>query len=66
MWRILLFAAALGCGDNKAARHDGGLDDAGVDAPPNALRHCNDATTELTRPPTERLPCDLLPPGFGQ
>ncbi len=59
---ILVLAGA--CGDNKDAP---ARDDAGVDASdPQALKHCLDTPETIARPPGNVLPCDLLPPGFGQ
>jgi hypothetical protein len=59
---VLLLAAA--CGDN----HDTPpRDDAGADASgPQALKHCIDSPETTARPPGNVLPCDLLPPGFGE
>ncbi len=37
--------------------------DAGTDAA--AIGPCLDRPTDLPRPPTGQLPCELLPPGFG-
>ena len=65
------------CGDNKdgSSRDDAGpgsdggnqLADAGIDTPsdgPHQLTGCSDMTTSLIpRPPTDGLPCDLVPPG---
>ena len=57
----LLTTLAAACGDNgKAAKPH----DAGVDAAPQALGPCVDRPTDLARPPTGQLPCELLPPGF--
>lgn len=71
----LLLLAAAGCGDNKAATPsedaaplpiDAPLAvDAAVDAPPGVLGPCLDRPTDLPRPPTGQLPCDMLPPGFA-
>ena len=59
---LLAFAA---CGDNGRPQTPG---DAGVDAGDDAgvqpLAPCLDRPTDLPRPPTGRLPCELLPPGF--
>ena len=66
----LLLALALGaCGDNLAGPKDAGGDDAPVvdatpDAAPTALAPCLDRPTDLPRPPTGALPCELLPPGL--
>ena len=52
---------ALGCGDNLKASPD-----AAGDAPDTtALRHCIDSPGTIVQVPTNQLPCDLLPPGFG-
>jgi hypothetical protein len=64
---IILLLAAAGCGDNVvvAPAEDAALPiDAGVDASP-AVGPCLDRTTDLPRPPSGQLPCELLPPGFG-
>lgn len=62
---LALFAA---CGDNldPITPQDGGTDapDAMVDAAPQAIGPCLDQPTDLPRPPSGSLPCDLLPPGF--
>ena len=70
MYRLVCLLAALAltaaCGDNKAAPEDAPpASDAGIDAPSTALAACLDQPTELARPPTGQLPCELLPPGFG-
>ncbi len=70
---LLAWAA---CGDNhsQAADDDAaptsqdaspGDSDAGPDAGPQALRHCLASPNDLSRPPSDQLPCELLPPGFG-
>lgn len=56
---VLLLALATGCGDNKPAV----AGDAGVDAVVE-LKPCLDQPTDLDRPPTGQLSCDLLPPDF--
>jgi len=57
---ICLFAAA--CGDNRKPQVPG---DGGLDATPvQPLAPCLDRPTELARPPSGQLPCELLPPGF--
>jgi hypothetical protein len=46
---------------------DGGVpppSDAGSDATPGPRTSCLDRPTELSRPPTGRLPCELIPPGL--
>jgi len=63
----LLLLGALGlaaCGDNLQAPETPPPADAAVDADPTALAPCLDRPTELSRPPTGSLPCELLPPGF--
>jgi len=73
MWRTTLIAVlaalAVGCGDNLAAPIDAPDDDdaspgidAGIDAAPSTLSACLDRPTDLTRPPTGKLPCELIPP----
>jgi len=75
--RYLILVAVLAlaaCGDNTrvAAKDDAGVVtdapaiDAGIDAPPTALAPCLDRPTELPRPPSGQLPCELVPPGFVQ
>ncbi|HEX5061032.1 MAG TPA: hypothetical protein VFV99_16810 [Kofleriaceae bacterium] len=64
MRALLLVACLAACGDNLKAKDDAGVSDAAPDA--QALRHCLDRPTEIVRPPNGQLPCDLLPPGFGQ
>lgn len=61
---ILAVGLALGaCGDNQRATATG---DAGIDAPDaSALAPCLDRPTDLARPPSGQLPCELLPPGFA-
>lgn len=58
----VLFAAA--CGDNKDAPKDAGADATADAAVP--LGACLDRPTDLPRAPAGQLPCELLPPGFGQ
>jgi hypothetical protein len=64
---IVIFLAA--CGDNRPPSVQDPPPDAGpVDVPdagPATLAPCLDRPTDLARPPVDRLPCDLLPPGFG-
>lgn len=63
---VLLVAA---CGDNLGAPPK---DDAApaidaaiaIDAPPGTLGPCLDRPTDLPRPPTGQLPCELIPPGL--
>ena len=72
-------AGAAGSGGAGAAGADGGAPDApmemdggpdgGVpaDGGPDGgarLSSCLDTPDELSRPPTDRLPCDLIPPGL--
>lgn len=64
MRALVLLALIAACGDNQKARDDAGSD-AGVDAP-QGLKHCLDEREALLQPPNGQLPCDLLPPGFGQ
>ena len=68
--RRLICALALvglvGCGDNNVQPPP----DARPDSPdagevPEELAPCLDRPTDLPRPPSGQLPCDLLPPGFG-
>lgn len=56
--------AALGgsCGDNQKVPPP---DDPGDGSGSGALAACLDRPTELPRPPSAQLPCELLPPGFG-
>lgn len=60
---LLLVSA---CGDNVAPVVP---DDAAPlpvpDAAVQPLTACLDRPTDLARPPTGQLPCELLPPGFG-
>lgn len=60
---LLLLAGA--CGDNKdaPARDDAGAGSDGSGS--QTLAHCLDSS-EIARPPGNALPCDLLPPGFGE
>ena len=48
---------AAACGDNQEAPKDA--------APDEALAPCVERPTDLPRPPTGALPCELLPPGFA-
>jgi hypothetical protein len=69
MWRILVLVAGLAaCGDNKSPNAPP-KDDAGVTPDgdgPATVGPCLDRPTDLDRPPTGQLPCELLPPGFVQ
>jgi hypothetical protein len=69
LWVMLIGAslAVAGCGDNIGApsRDDAGAADAAPDAA-QGLQHCLDVPTQIVKPPNGQLPCDLLPPGFGQ
>jgi hypothetical protein len=38
--------------------------DAGIDGAPSTLGACLDRPTDLPRPPTGQLPCELIPPGL--
>jgi hypothetical protein len=70
---VVLLALAA-CGDNvkpSPAEGDAAPDgdaaapetDAGL---PEGLRNCLDTPTMLPPPPGDQLPCDLVPPGFGE
>jgi hypothetical protein len=64
---ILTWLACLGlaaCGDNQVPETPTPPADAAVDADPSALAPCLDRPTDVARPATGALPCDLLPPGF--
>jgi hypothetical protein len=51
--------------DAATPRPDGsGVVDGALDAG-NAVRACIESPNDLPRPPTGRLPCELLPPGLG-
>ena len=52
----------VACGDNARKV----TPDAGPDPDAAALAPCLDRPTDLARPPTGPLSCDLLPPGFVQ
>lgn len=68
----LAAALAAACGDNHSAPIDAPDEedaappdiDAGVDAAPTTLGACLDRPTDLARPPTGQLPCELVPPGL--
>ena len=67
--------ALVACGDNgtpsstedAAVAIDGAPPvDAAIDAPPTVVGGpCLERPTDLPRPPTGALPCELLPPGFA-
>lgn len=69
--RIFLAAAAAlalaACGPDEAIPRDASTPpiDAAIDGPPITGAPCLERPTELPRPPTGALPCDLLPPGFA-
>jgi hypothetical protein len=58
------------CGDNQRPSSGGEADaapietDAGVDGASSTLGACLDRPTDLARPPTGHLPCELIPPGL--
>jgi hypothetical protein len=65
---VVLLAA---CGDNhRPPAPDVEADaapvetDAGIDGAPSTLGACLDRPTDLARPPTGHLPCELIPPGL--
>ncbi len=76
MRRLLLLAVvcfACTCGEEEpsvlveggVARADAGSPDGAVDtAQATTVSSCLDTPDELPRPPTEGLPCDLIPPGL--
>jgi hypothetical protein len=66
--RALLFVFVLaGCGDDhKASPKDGGVDAIADASGSGTLRACLDHPSNEAKPLTGGLPCDLLPPGFGQ
>lgn len=77
MSRLLSIAIAVcgltaaACGDNDAPQSpaDAAVADAAGDAAPDSAvpltgGPCLDQPSELPRPPTGALSCDLLPPGF--
>jgi hypothetical protein len=62
--RFLFVLVLVGCFDRGTVPL---RDDAAIDAAPDAssaLGHCLDSPE--AKPPNGQLPCDLLPPGFGQ
>ncbi len=60
--RVCLAAGlTAGCGDDAPST---GAGDAGP-RPDGGLAACVDRPTDLPRPPTGQLPCELLPPGFS-
>jgi hypothetical protein len=66
MKRLLVLAglcllAACGGNDNRLGngQPDGSVGDGGVDGGVSA---CLDITNDLNRPPSGRLPCELIPP----
>jgi hypothetical protein len=68
--RAALFCALValaGCGGPDEVVPDDAAPpiDAAIDAPPGVLGPCLERPTDLPRPPTGQLPCELLPPGFG-
>jgi hypothetical protein len=67
--RILSLVAcawlAAACGDNHATPRDAApAEDAPPDGGGDELAPCLERPTDLSRPPTGALPCELLPPGF--
>ncbi|HEY8925111.1 MAG TPA: hypothetical protein VIU64_12075 [Polyangia bacterium] len=58
---VLPFIAAIGCGVSKPAVPLGG-----AGGSPGATSACLDRPTDLPRPPTGTLPCELLPPDFSR
>jgi len=40
-------------------------DDSSNATPSGALSACMERPDQLPRPPTDRLPCDLIPPGLS-
>jgi len=62
-----LIAAACGGSDKPLLRDDAGTPpaaDAGADAASARVVGCLD-TAGVAAPPTEQLPCDLVPPGLA-
>jgi hypothetical protein len=67
MRALLIVVVLAACGDNnKASPSDGGVDTVADASGSGALRACLDHPSNEARPLTGGLPCDLLPPGFGQ
>jgi hypothetical protein len=66
---LLLAAAGASCGVSKTISPPGGggggAAAAGGSGGPEATA-CLDRPTDLPRPPTGTLPCELLPPGFSR
>jgi hypothetical protein len=64
----LLAALLLSCGSSNKTTPDAAppTADAAIDAPADggALASCLEQPTDLPRPPSGQLPCELLPPGF--
>ncbi|HVK82471.1 MAG TPA: hypothetical protein VM513_00120 [Kofleriaceae bacterium] len=53
------------CGDNiKQTPGDAAPEDAPIDAPQTVAGPCLDRPTDLPRPPTGALDCNMLPPGL--
>jgi hypothetical protein len=62
---VLLCLAA--CGDNiKPNPGNGDAAPADSDAGTGLLQHCLDQANTLAPAPGGQLPCDLVPPGFGE
>ena len=60
-----MLALVAGCKDFHAADIPGDAAVVTPDAPGQmTLAPCLDRPTDLARPPTGQLSCDLLPPGF--
>jgi hypothetical protein len=66
MRAVLLLLALVACGDNTRVVPKDAAPDAPPDATETALKPCLDQPTDLPRPPSGQLPCELLPPGFGE
>jgi hypothetical protein len=60
---VVLALGLLACGDNTRVTPK---DDAAIPDAPAALKACLEQPNALPRPPSGQLPCELLPPGFGE
>jgi len=63
---LVLSAAGAGCGVSKPAVPPGGGGASGAGGTAGTMTACLDRPTELPRPPSGTLPCELLPPGYSR
>lgn len=64
LWAAILASLLVSCGKNKLSVATDGAADGTPDGAAG-LAACLEVPTVLPRPPQDRLPCELIPPGLS-